>query len=392
VKSLFNDASALIIYRLAVGATVSGSLSGWTVLPTLLIVTLGSVILGGILSWIILKVNTRIRDVATAIVVQFCSTFGAWMLAERLHLSGIITMVVFAMMAARRSPEILPARIRIPAWAVWEVAVFVLNVLAFILVGFQLRSITERATGGIGARYALVAAIVCIVVILARIAWVSGAAALSRWRCCPRLDGAIKPEDVVGLSARGAVLVGWCGMRGTVTLAAALALPTEFPHRDLILATAFGVTLGTLVLQGMTVCPLLFRLRLKDDGTVDREVRFARLETLKSGLAAVALCPETETVALVRHSYELQLRRAEQVLADTMDAKNMTVNSTAKAVSASSSAGQEDSLEVVHRVIKAQRRRLVELRAENTIGDVAFQRIEEEFDWMELGWAQLRRQ
>src|SRR5215207_2627886 len=135
-ESLFNDASALLVYRLAVGATVTGFLSGWSVLPTLLVVTVGSVVLALVLSRATLLVNARIKDVATAVVFQFCGTFGVWILAESLHLSGI-----FAMVAARRAPEIMPARIRIPSWAVWEVAVFVLNILAFILVGFQLKSI-----------------------------------------------------------------------------------------------------------------------------------------------------------------------------------------------------------------------------------------------------------
>ncbi|HVG09963.1 MAG TPA: cation:proton antiporter, partial [Thermoanaerobaculia bacterium] len=167
-ESLFNDASALLVYRLAVGATIAGVLSGWSVLPTLLVVTVGSVVLGLALAPLTLAVNKRINDVATAVVFQFCGTFAVWMLAERLHLSGIITLVVFAMAASRRAPEILPARIRIPAWAVWEVSVFVLNVLAFILVGFQLKSIVAR--GAIGTRYAAVAAAVCVAVILARIA------------------------------------------------------------------------------------------------------------------------------------------------------------------------------------------------------------------------------
>ncbi|MBV9791132.1 MAG: cation:proton antiporter, partial [Chloroflexi bacterium] len=147
-ESLFNDASALLVYRLAVSATAAGFLSGWSVVPTLLVVTVGSVVLALVLARLTLAVTRRIQDVSTAVVVQFCTSFGVWILAEQLHLSGIITLVVFAMVASRRSPEILPARIRIPAWAVWEVAVFVLNVLAFILVGFQLKSIVERATNG----------------------------------------------------------------------------------------------------------------------------------------------------------------------------------------------------------------------------------------------------
>src|SRR5690349_1248643 len=130
-ESLFNDASALLVYRLAVGATMTGFVSGWSVVPTLLVVTAGSVVLALVLARLTLAVSARIEDVATAVVFQFCGTFGVWMLAELLRLSGIITMVVFAMAASRRAPEIVPARIRIPSWAVWEFAVFVLNVLAF---------------------------------------------------------------------------------------------------------------------------------------------------------------------------------------------------------------------------------------------------------------------
>ncbi|MET0645044.1 MAG: sodium:proton antiporter [Pyrinomonadaceae bacterium] len=389
-ESLFNDASALLVYRLAVGATLTGFLSGSRVLPTLLVVTVGSVVLGFVLARITLAVNARISDVSTAVVVQFCTTFGVWILAEQLHLSGIITMVVFAMAAARRAPAVMPARIRIPSWAVWEVAVFVLNVLAFILVGFQLKSIAARATGATGAWYAAVAAVVCAAVILARIAWVTGAAAFSRWRCRPQADGTPGPQDAVALSARGAAVVGWCGMRGTVTLATALALPTDFPQRDLILTTAFGVTLGTLVLQGLTLRPLLLRLRLEDDGSVDREVRRARVESLRAALEAAAACPGAETAGLVRHSYELQLRRAEEEASDGLKMGEASSEITAAATAtAACRDGAEADAAVVRAATEAQRRRLVALRDDGTIGDAAFQLVEEELDWAELGWAQL---
>jgi monovalent cation/hydrogen antiporter len=385
-ESLFNDASALLVYRMAVGAMVSGFLSGWSVLPTLLWVTLGSVALGLALAPVTLALSARIHDVATAVVVQFCQTFAVWILAERLHLSGIITLVVFAMAVSRRAPEVMPARMRIPAWAVWEVAVFVLNVLAFILVGFQLKSIAARATGATGARYAAVAAAVCVAVILARFAWVIGAAAFSRWRCRPRADGTPGPRDAVGLTAGGAVLVGWCGMRGTVTLAAALALPTgqdggaPFPYRDLILVTAFGVVLGTLVVQGLTVRPLLRRLRLSDDGSVEREVRLGRVEALRAALAAAAAAPDAEAGALVRDSYALQLRRAEREGVDSAG--------DGRAALAGLDGGAADAA-VIRAATTAQRRRLVALRADGTLGDAAFQQLQEELDWAELGWAQV---
>jgi CPA1 family monovalent cation:H+ antiporter len=313
-------------------------------------------------------------------VFQFCSTFGVWTLAERLHLSGIITLVVFAMVASRRAPEILPARIRIPAWAVWEVAVFVLNVLAFILVGFQLKSIAVRE-GGVS--YLGVSLAVCAAVIAARIVWVTGAAAFSRWRCRARPDGQPGPADLVALSPRAAAVVGWCGMRGTVTLAAALALPASFAFRDLVLVAAFGAVLGTLVLQGLTLRPLLLHLKLEDDGAVEREVRLARLETLRAAVSATSNCPGAETAALVRHRYELQLRRAEEA---------MVADGRGPAPAPSSTpAGDEAEADetVVRAATEAQRRRLLALRTEGRIGDAAFQQIQEELDWAELDWAQL---
>jgi CPA1 family monovalent cation:H+ antiporter len=387
-ESLFNDASALLVYRLAVGATLTGFLSGWSVLPTLLIVTLGSIALALVLSRATLFVSARISDVATAVVFQFCWTFGVWILAEQLHLSGIITMVVFAMATARRAPEVMPARIRIPSWAVWEVAVFVLNVLAFILVGFQLKSIGARVTGATGAHYAMVAAVVCVAVILARLVWVTGAAAFSRWRCRPSTDGRPGPLDPVALTPKSAAVVGWCGMRGTVTLAAALALPTGFPYRDLILITAFGVVLGTLVLQGLTLRPLLLGLKLEDDGTVDREVRLARVETLRAALAAAESSLGAETAELVRHRYQLQLRRAEQELASDGAHGKRTRPAPA---ALENSDGADSDVTVMRTATEAQRRRLMALRSDGTIGDAAFQRVEEELDWAELDWAQLVR-
>jgi Na+/H+ antiporter len=380
-ESLFNDASALLIYRLAVGATVAGSFSGWSVLPALLGVTLGSVVLALVLSRLTLLVNARISDVATAVIVQFCTTFLVWILAEQLHLSGIITMVVFAMAASRRSPEIMPARIRIPAWAVWEVATFVLNVLAFILIGFQLRAISARLTGATGARYVGIAMAVTLAVILARLAWVSVAAVIIRWRGRSQGGRPSLPGDAEALTPRGAALIGWSGMRGTVTLATALALPPVFPYRDLIVTTAFGVTLGTLVLQGLTLRPLLLRLGLEDDGSVDREVRLARVETLRAAVAAAAGCPGGEGTQMVLHRYALQLRRAEAARAGAMHAD-------APASTMRSSGGDDDAV-AVSVAMAAERQRLLALRDDGTIGDAAFQRLEEELDWTELGWAQV---
>jgi CPA1 family monovalent cation:H+ antiporter len=387
-ESLFNDASALLIYRLAVSVALAGApLSAATAVPMLFVVTAGSVVLGLVLSRLILALTRHIHDVSIAVIVQFCGTFAVWTLAERLHLSGILTVVVFAMASARRAADLIPARMRIPTYAVWEVAVFVLNVLAFILVGFQLKAILGRIDAGTTVSYAVIGAVVCATTIVARIAWVSAAAAFSRWRCGPAQVGGNERRDAVALSPRAAALVGWCGMRGIVTLAAALALPTgehgglAFPHRDLILFVAFSVALGTLVIQGMTLRPLMNVLRLEDDGSVDREVRLARVEILRAALTATAERRGDEIPGLMHRRYEVMLRRAEAELAGGAEVAERQIASEVRAPNIEAA--------VVRAALSAERNRLVALRADSTIGDTAFQRLEEGLDLEELHLQQL---
>jgi CPA1 family monovalent cation:H+ antiporter len=346
-ESLFNDATALLTYRLAVAAAITGMFSPWSALPLLAVVCLGSVVLGVVLAWITLRVLSRIHDVATAVIVQFLSTFAVWLIAERLHLSGIITVVIYAIMAARTAPDLTPARLRIPSYAVWEVMVFVLNVLAFILVGLQLKPILARLGGPELLDYTLTAAAVTAAVIVVRFVWVGGYTAFER-----------------GLRGRPGIVVAWCGMRGIVTLAAALALPAGFPHRDLILFTAFAVVLGTLVLQGITLRPLMQVLALEDDGTVDKEVRLARAETARAGLAAVERADTSDAlVRLLRGKYEARL----------------------------SPDGMPDFTRVLLRAQAEERRTLSELRSRGVIGDDAFHRVEEELDWAEVNAEALAR-
>lgn len=361
-ESLFNDATALLIYRLAVAAAVGGMVVGWNVVPTLLLVTVGSVALGLVLSRAMLFLSGRVRDVATSVVVQFIGTFAVWIIAERLHLSGILTMVVFAMTVARTAPDRIPARLRIPSYAVWEVAVFVLNVLAFILVGLQLKPILARLDRAEVVVYLGTAAAVCAAVILVRIVWVMGAEVFSWWvRRCG--------------SARSAVVVAWCGMRGTVTLAAALALPTAgasgpFPYRDLVLFTSFCVVVGTLVLQGLTLGPLLRHLDLRHDDSVDREVELARRETAQAAVDVLDGV-EGDLAHVLRRRYQNRLARG-------------------NGESVGDGAGNPGHL--LRRAVEAERQRLSALRADGTIGDDAFHRVEEELDWAELNADTIRSQ
>ena len=365
-ESLFNDASALLIYRLAVGAALTGSFSASTALPMLALVCLGSVALGAILSRVIVTLTERVVDVPTAVILQFLSTFSVWMLAERLHLSGIITMVVFAIMVARTTPLRTPARLRIPSYAVWEVTVFVLNVLAFILVGLQLKPILEHLGGAQRVTYLIASAAVCAAVILVRVAWVMGYAVVAR--AIRGRTGAHLPRPALNQSLRAAAVVAWCGMRGIVTLAAALALPADFPHRDLLLLASFSVVLVTLVLQGLTLTPLMRLLALAGDDTVAREIRLARVEVARAALAALGDGDSGGGGGeLLRRKLESHLQRAEQAAADPAAPDS-----------------RADETEALHRAHLAERRTLFDLRARGVIGDDAFHRVEEELDWAEL--------
>jgi CPA1 family monovalent cation:H+ antiporter len=328
----------------------------------LLVVSVGSIVLGLVLSRITRLVTPRIHDVATSVIVQFVGTFGVWLLAEALHLSGILTMVVYAMAVARAAPMLIPARIRIPSYAVWEVAVFVLNVLAFILVGLQLKPILATLGRAEVVTYLGTTAMVCLVVILIRVLWVM------RDDLACRLLRRSSAGGRCGTTGNAAV-VAWCGMRGTVSLAAALALPAGFPRRDLVLFIAFGVVVGTLVIQGLTLRPLMRWLGLEQDDAVDREVRLARQETTRAAAAAMDGPGNGSDISrLLRQIYESRL----------------------------AGAGPENSAgsagEILRRAVMAQRRRLVELRDDGTIGDDAFHRVEEDLDWAELNSEALRRQ
>jgi CPA1 family monovalent cation:H+ antiporter len=364
-ESLFNDASALLVYRLAVAAAAAGSFSPWSALPLLAIVSVGSVLVGAALSRLTLFLVGRVRDVATSVIIQFLTTFGVWILAERLRLSGIITIVTYAIVTARSAPARMPARLRIPSYAVWEVVVFVLNVLAFILVGLQLRPIVQRLDRPQLLDYLVTAAAVCAAVIVVRMLWALAYALVAHWG---RRGESADPRFAWRSSLRPAIAIGWSGMRGIVTLAAALALPASFPGRDLVLFTAFSVVLVTLVLQGGTLAPLMRLLRLEDDGTVEGEIRRARAETARAGLEALQGAGENEMTALLTRKYEARLRRADGAGA-------------AAAEQAHDLPGDADA---PRRAQEAERRKLLELRDRGVIGDDAFHRVEEELDWADL--------
>jgi CPA1 family monovalent cation:H+ antiporter len=365
-ESLLNDASALLVYRLAILAATSGHLTASDLAPVLLLTTLGSLAAGIVCARVLVPLSTRLREVPVQLIVQFSMAFVLWIAAEALGLSGILTLVAFAMTLARRGGMQMPARSRIPIFAVWESAVFVLNAFAFVLIGMQLRPIWQRlAAHGEQAGAIGMAAAILATTIAARFAWVMVYAALMRRRA--RLRG--HAQSAAARPANSIVLA-WAGMRGIVTLAAAFAIPetlpdgTPFPHRDLILLCAFAVVLGTLVLQGLTMAPLIRRVCLPDDAVVPREIRLGRTEAYRALLKSIE-SDESLTAKLLRKEYD-------QVIAanDHPDSNEPIDDVPGGALR--------------RRAIAAARRRAFELLRDDVIGDDAYRVLVQELDWAEL--------
>jgi monovalent cation/hydrogen antiporter len=328
------------------------------------------VLAGFVLAHVVLWALGRVEDIQISVLLQFLSTFAVWIIAVRLGVSPIITMVTYAMYIARRAPSRSDGRRRIASYAVWEVAVFVLNALAFLLIGLQLRGILGRIAPEELRTYLLFALSICTTVVVVRILWWMPYNALVRWR----LRGHVpRARHTTMLPTVGSgLVVSWAGMRGIVTIAAALALPvaadgTQFPYRDLILLAAFGVVLSTLVVQGLTLGPLMRRVCLKPDTSVEREIGVARAETAKAALAALADSPDHEAAEMLRREYQARLSLGE-----------------IEARGGGADLPESNLARLQRAAVAAQRAALHDLRRRELIGDDAFHAIEAEIDVLDL--------
>ncbi|MGX4802024.1 cation:proton antiporter [Bradyrhizobium guangdongense] len=362
-ESLLNDATALLIYRIAVGAVVTEHLTWGQVVPIMTLALVGSVIAGFLAGRINPLFIERVKEAPSAIIVQFATTFLVWIAAEHLGLSGILTIVVYAMTMARGAGMRMPARLRVPSYAVWETTVFVLNVLAFMLIGMQMRPIWTRLETDVRWEYCMAAAWILLTVVLVRLLWVTF------YRTTLRVlisQGIYHPKDPNTVaSPKGGLIISWCGMRGLVTLATAFALPENFPYRDFIVFIAFAVVLGSLIVQGLTLRPLILAFGLKDDDPVGIEVARARTIAYRAALDAIEDDP-SEEAEILRLEYRAILMQADD------DPHGGIAN------------GELPADPLRRRAIAAARRSIFELRATEVIGDDAFHRIEEELDRAEL--------
>jgi CPA1 family monovalent cation:H+ antiporter len=292
-----------------------------------------------------------VRDTLGGVLLQFVSAYVMWITAQHLGLSAVLCVIGFAMtLASKLSPGDFDARMRVQSYAVWSAVVFTLNVVAFLLMGMQAKSIVTRMQGP-HLRHALgFAGLVVLAVVCTRMIVVLGYSYLESRR--------EKSHETL----RQGIFMGWCGMRGFVTIATAFALPDSFPHRDTVVLTAFSVVLATLVVQGLTLAPMVRRLGLDRSQEAMLELASARVTLARTALASMAdeQGPEAENL---RYRLSLKLQRC-------VDREGC---------------GPLDRLhDLGLTAIQAERGELENLRSEDKIGPNAYLGLQEQLDWNEL--------
>jgi CPA1 family monovalent cation:H+ antiporter len=353
-ESLLNDASALLLFSIATSAQTHGAVDTVLALKIALAVP-GGIIFGIVVGRLFRWFTPRLHGTLGGNLLDLVSTLAVWLIAERLGLSPILCLVAFAMTIAQTASLSTPPRSRIHSYAVWDSAVFLLNVLAFLLMGLQARTIVADMSAARLEQAAWFSAVVVACVITIRMAWLLIYNRLAaRYRF---FRGALEPAPF-----KQGVLIGWCGMRGLVTLATAFALPADFPQRDLIVLRAFAVVLATLVVQGLTLAPLVKILGLNDQSDLSAE-----LATTRAAMATAALETFTEETSAAAEHWRFAL-----------EARQTAANPEAPCVKLA----QWRALGL--RAARRQRTRLDELCLAQVVGPDAFLIIQEELDFTEV--------
>nr|MBA2679713.1 cation:proton antiporter [Ktedonobacteraceae bacterium] len=311
---LLNDATAIVAYRVAVAAVVSGAFSLADAGIQFLISSIGGVVAGIALGLVVTPLFRRLReDVPVYLTLTFLSGYGAYILADGLHLSGVLAVVALGLFYGQPRFNSMTPELRIQGTPLWDIVVFVLNGLIFLLVGLQLPSIVARLPRGATLDLIENALVICLALILVRILWVFPGTYL------PRVPAVVRARDPFP-SWQGTVIVGWAGMRGGVSLATALALPyvtdtkADFPQRAEIVFVTFVVILITLIVQGLTLPLLIQRLKVVDDGGALKEENKARLKAAQAAQTRLQeLAQEEHTppvlIEKLKHQYEARIKR-----------------------------------------------------------------------------------
>jgi monovalent cation/hydrogen antiporter len=365
-ESLVNDATALVAYRIAVAAAVSGSFVLWEAGLRFVVTAAGGVAVGLLAGWLVAELRRRLDDPVVEIVVSVFTGYVAYLPAELLGVSGVLAAVTAGLYIGWRAPELSSAPTRLLGFSFWEVLVYLANAVLFILVGLQLPPILEDLDGTAVVTLVAQGVVVSVVVVAVRVGWMFSVPYLIRL-----LDR--RPSQVMRrVGARDRLMVGWSGMRGAVSLAAALALPLDFPMRDLILFLTFSVILATLVVQGLTLPTLIRRLRLEQDDAEEREELKARLAATQAALErldelAGADWTRDDTVERLHGMYEFRRRRLKARGGYLEDDDGVEDRSMAYQ-------------RLVRELLQAQRQAIVRLRNQGQISNDVMHRVERELD------------
>jgi Na+/H+ antiporter len=284
-ESLINDGTALVAYRFAVAAVVTGSFSLVEVGPKFLYTVLAGVAVGLVVGWLIAEARRRLDDPQVEVTISLATGYAAYLPAEAIEASGVLAAVTAGVYVGWQAPFIATTAMRVQGTAVWEMVGFLLNALLFVLIGLQLPVVLDGLSATATGTLLWYALAVSATVILVRVIWQQTIVFVIR--ALDRREVQRRRRS----SWRERLIVGWAGMRGAVSLAAALALPTvtdagdAFPQRDLIIFLTFAVILATLVVQGLTLPALIRAMQVEDDGLDEREEVQARLAAIGAALA-----------------------------------------------------------------------------------------------------------
>ncbi len=344
-ESLVNDATGLVGVQIGVVVVLEGMFDFGAVLGQFAWVAGAGVVVGVVVGAAFSLVHRVVRDPSVLFTLSLLSPYLAWAIASSLGVSGVLAVVVAGAVVAWRVHRI-PAQARMPLRATWQQLTFVLNGLCFLYIGLESPCLLQRAFGA-GADLWLAGLAVSAAVILSRIVWCWPSAYLPLW-----LFPKLREREGGYPSPRGVVVVSWCGVRGAVSLAAALSLPTmvdaenAFPGRDEVIACTVAVILATLFVQGGTLFPLVKLLGLRDDGTTAAEMRQARERLLQAGIARLdAFCSEQSCPVAVHRfreamSDELASLRADDEAERTRAAQRLAVSREVRAAVATAQEGE----------------------------------------------------
>jgi Na+/H+ antiporter len=364
-ESLVNDGTALVLYRAALGAAVGGTFSLLDTSGRIVLNVVGGIAIGLAVGWVVRQVRRRVDDPPTEVAIAVLSGYLAYLPAAAAGVSGVLAAVTIGVYMGWHTPELTTERTRLSGDAFWEILVFLVNALLFVLVGLQLRRIVDALSGVSTLKLAGYAALVSVTVILTRVVCVPIFAYGPRWAF-----KSVRERDPYPPWQYPALL-SWVGIRGAVSLVAALALPNNFPDRDLIVFLTFTVIVSTLVLQGLTLPGLIRLLRISDDGSADREDAKARIHAAE---AALARLDELVSDGAVRPQTAERLRGALGFRRDRFRAR--LDDSDDGAIEEQSTAYQR----VMRELLDAEHAVLVTLRNDGVIDDSVLQRVQRDLD------------